>query len=76
MRPPSHRMRRCWRSLYLSDVSVVYSGHPSIVPGNRDGIPSRFGHNAAISGIAPPVNTGALLEAFNSLTVIVAPAGV
>jgi hypothetical protein len=64
VRPPLHRMRRCWRSLYLSQVSVVYSGYLSNVPGNRDGIPSRFGHNAAISGIAPPVNTGALLEGF------------
>ena len=62
MRPPLRRMRRRWRSLYLSHVSVVYSGYLSIVPGNRDGIQSRFGHNAAISGIAPPVNTGALLE--------------
>ncbi len=64
MRPPLDRMRLCWRSLYLSHVSVVYSGHLSIVPGNRDGIPTRFGHNAAVSGIAPPVNTGALLEGF------------
>ena len=68
-----HNMHLCRHSLNFAHVPVVDAGHLSIVPGNRDRIPTRFCDNAAISGIAPPTNAGALLEFFNSLTVIVAP---
>jgi hypothetical protein len=41
---------------------MVYSGHLPIVPGDRNRIPTRFGDNATIGGIAPPINAGVLLE--------------
>ena len=31
-------------------------------PGDRDRIPTRFGDDAAVSGIAMPINAGTLLE--------------
>ncbi len=62
VRLPLHAVRLCWRLLNFVHVSVVYSGHLPIVPGDRDRIPTRFGDNAAVSGIAPPINAGALLE--------------
>src|SRR6476620_7184676 len=43
---------------------MVYDGHLTIVPGDRDRIPTRSCDSAAISGIASPINTAALLEAF------------
>ena len=46
----------------FAHVSVVYSGRLPIVPGDRNRIPARFGDNATISGIAPPINLGALIE--------------
>jgi transposase, IS30 family len=57
-----HNMHLCRHSLNFAHVPVVDAGHLPIVPGNRDRIPTRFGDNAAISGIAPPINAGALLE--------------
>jgi hypothetical protein len=42
---------------------VVHGGHLPIVPGDRNCIPSYFRDNAAISGIASPINAGALREA-------------
>ena len=33
-----------------------------VVPGDRDRIPARFGDNTTVSGIAPPINPGALIE--------------
>jgi hypothetical protein len=50
------------RLLNFAHVSVVYSGDLPIVPGDRNRIPTRIGDNAAISGIAPPINAGALRE--------------
>ncbi len=47
----------------LAHVAVVYAGHVPVVPGDRDRIPSRFGDNAAIGGVALPIHAGALLEA-------------
>src|SRR5437762_919336 len=41
---------------------MVYGGHLTIVPGNRDRVPTCFGDTAAIIGIASPVNAAALLE--------------
>ena len=40
----------------------VHAGHLSIVPSDCDRIPACFGDNATISGIASPINAGALLE--------------
>ena len=62
LRLPLHSMRLGRRSLNFAHVPVVYAGHLSIVPGDRDCIPPCFGDNAAIGGIASPKNTGALLE--------------
>jgi hypothetical protein len=42
----------------------VYGSHLTIVPGDRNRIPTRFSDSAAISGIASPINTVTLLEAF------------
>jgi hypothetical protein len=59
---PLHSMRLVRRSLNFAHVPVVYAGHLSIVPCDRDCIPPGFGDNAAIGGIASPKHTGALLE--------------
>jgi hypothetical protein len=53
-------LRRC--SMNFAHVPVVYARHLPIVPGDRDRIPTRFGDNAAISGITSPIHSGALLE--------------
>src|SRR5258706_14439452 len=63
LRLPSHSMRLCRRSLNFAHVPVVYAGHLPIVPGDRDGIPTCFGDNAAIGGIASPINPGTLPQA-------------
>jgi len=60
--PILHSMRLGRRSLNFAHVPVVYPGHLPIVPGDRDCIPTCFGDNAAISGIASPVDAGTLLE--------------
>jgi hypothetical protein len=54
----------CWGSLDLAHVPMVYGGHLTIVPGDRDCIPTHSGDNAAVSGITSPINAVALLEAF------------
>ncbi len=59
---PLHRP--CRRSLNFAHVPVVYDSHLTIVPGDRNRIPTRFSDSAAISGIASPINTAAFLEAF------------
>src|SRR5271155_246813 len=61
-RLPSHSMRLCRCLLNLAHVSVVHSGYLPIVPGDRDRIPARFSDNAAIIGVALPINAGAFLE--------------
>jgi hypothetical protein len=66
-------MRLCRPSLNFAHVPVVYAGHLPIVPGDCDCIPTRFSDNAAISGIASPINAGALLRPLDSLTVIGPP---
>jgi hypothetical protein len=43
---------------------MVYCSYLTIVPGDRDCIPTRFGDTAAVSGIASPTNSVTLLEAF------------
>jgi hypothetical protein len=62
-RLPLHSTRLRRYSLNLAHVSVVHAGHLPVGPGNRDRIPTRFGDDAAISGIASPINAGAFLEA-------------
>ena len=62
-RLPLHSMRLCRLSLNFAHVPVVYACYLPIVPGDRDRIPTCFGDNAAVSGIASPINAGALLEA-------------
>jgi hypothetical protein len=43
---------------------VVYGSHLTIVPGDRDRIPTRLSDSAAISRIASPINTVTFREAF------------
>jgi hypothetical protein len=54
----------CRRSLDFAHIPMVYSGHLTIVPSDRDCIPAHFGDTAAVSRIAPPINATTLLEAF------------
>ena len=59
---PYHGRRPCRHPLNLAHVSMVHAGNLSIVPSDCDRIPACFGDNATISGIASPINAGALLE--------------
>jgi len=49
---------------------MVYGGHLTIVPCNRDRVPTYFGDTAAVIGIASPINAAALLETLDSETVM------
>src|SRR5260370_5717288 len=62
LRLPLHSSPACRHSLDFAHVAMVYGGHLTIVPGNRDRVPTYFGDTAAIIGIALPVNAAALLE--------------
>jgi hypothetical protein len=55
--------RLCCRSVNFAHVPVVHAGHLPIVPGDRDCSPTCFSDDAAICGIASPINASALLEA-------------
>jgi hypothetical protein len=66
-----HCIQRCWHALNFAHVSVVDNRHVPIVPGDRDRVPTRFGDNAAISGITPPKNASAGLQVLGFGTVIV-----
>ena len=46
----------------FAHVAMVDNSHMTIVPSDRDRVPTLFGDNATISGIASPVNAGAFLE--------------
>jgi hypothetical protein len=46
----------------FAHVSVVYSGYLTTSPRDRDRIPAHFSDNAAISGVALPINASAHLE--------------
>src|SRR4249919_724914 len=59
-----HNSRLCWRSLDLAHVPMVHGGHLTIVPGDRDCIPTHFGDNTAVGGITSPINAAAPLETF------------
>jgi hypothetical protein len=43
---------------------MVYGSHLTIIPGDRDCIPTHFCDNAAVSGITSPINSVAFLETF------------
>jgi hypothetical protein len=55
--------RLCCRSVNFAHVPVVHAGHLPIVPGDRDCCPTCLSDDAAICGIASPINASALLEA-------------
>src|ERR1017187_454156 len=57
----------CWlaaslRSLDFAHVPVVHDSHMTIVPGDRDRIPTRLSDNAPVSSITLPANASTLLE--------------
>ena len=54
-----HNSRLCWRPLDLAHVPMVHGGHLTIVPGDRDCIPTHVGYNAAVGGITSPINAAA-----------------
>ena len=59
---PLHSSPLCRHSLDFAHVAMVYGGHLTIVPCNRDRVPTCFGDTAAVIGIASPINAAALLE--------------
>ena len=50
------------RSLDFAHVPVVHDSHMTIVPGDRDRIPTRLSDNAPVSSITLPANASTLLE--------------
>src|SRR5260370_1020808 len=62
LRLPLHSSPLCRHSLDFAHVAMVYGGHLTIVPCNRDRVPTYFGDTAAVIGIASPINAVALLE--------------
>src|SRR5450759_506801 len=59
-----HRNWPCRRLPDFAHIAMMHSGHLTIVPSDRDGIPARFGDTAAVGGIALPINPATLREAF------------
>jgi hypothetical protein len=57
----------------FAHVPMVYGGNLTIVPGDRDRIPTCLGDNAAISGVASPIKRAPFLSSLDSVTVIIAP---
>src|SRR6185437_3611495 len=51
-------------ALDVTHVTVMYGGNMTIVPGNRDRVPTRFGDPAAVSSVTLPANAITLLEGF------------
>ena len=60
---PLHGTRLCRHQLNFAHVPVVHARHLAIAPGDHDRIPTCFGDNTAISGIASPINPAAFREA-------------
>ena len=52
----------CRRSFDFAHIPMVYSRYVTIVPGDRDRVPTCFAYDATISGVPLPVNALALLE--------------
>ena len=50
------------RSLDFAHVPVVHDSHMTIVPGDRDRIPTRLSDNTPVSSITLPANASTLLE--------------
>jgi hypothetical protein len=61
LRMPFYNIRLCLVSLNFAHVPVVDAGHFAIIPGNRNCVPTCFSDNAAICGIASPIDAGARL---------------
>ena len=59
---PLHAFWICQPWVDFAHVPMVYGGHLTIVPCDRDSIPTRSGDTAAISGIASPAYSIAFLE--------------
>src|SRR5665213_877093 len=53
-----------FRSLDFAHVPVVHDSHMTIVPGDRDRIPTRLSDSAPVSSITLPANASTLLEVF------------
>ena len=70
LRLPLHSSPLCRHPLDFAHVAMVYGGHLTIVPCNRDRVPTYFGDTAAVIGIASPINAAALLETLDSETVM------
>jgi hypothetical protein len=67
----------CWRaaglrSLDFAHVPVVHDSH-TIVPGDRDRIPTPLGNSAPVSSITLPANASILLEVLRFRGVHAAP---
>jgi hypothetical protein len=59
-----HNIWLCRRSLDFAHLAMVPCGHLTIIPGDRDCIPTQFGNTAAVTGIASPINAVTPLEDF------------
>jgi hypothetical protein len=57
-----HAFQPCRRKLDVAHIPVVYGGHLTIVPGDRDRVPRGFRDAAAVGGIASPANPAAFPE--------------
>ena len=51
-----------WQSFDFAHVPMVYGGHVTIVPSDRDRIPTRSGDSTAVSGVTMPTYSIALFE--------------
>jgi hypothetical protein len=54
--------RLCRRLPDFAHIAMVHSGHLTIVPGDGDCVPTRFGDAAAVGGNALPIDAATLLE--------------
>jgi hypothetical protein len=52
----------CWRSLDFAHIPMVYGRYVTIVPGDRDRVPTYFAYDTTISGVPLPVHALAFLE--------------
>jgi hypothetical protein len=56
-------MGLCRHWMNVAHVAMVYPCHLSIVPGDRNCIPTFFGDDSAICGFASPIDAGAFRKA-------------
>jgi hypothetical protein len=54
--------RFTWRALDLAHVPMVYGRYVTVIPRDRDCVPTCCTDDATISGVALPVNAGSFLE--------------